>query len=104
MGVPADRALLGDPEGMESLASELMLRAESIAGIATSLARQVEQMTFVGPAADQLRSDMDTRRKRAERVAGELQGAAHSLRKSASTVREQLHELRVAEDRRKDSE
>lgn len=89
---------------MESLASELTLRAESIAGIAISLSRQVEHMTFVGPAADQLRSDMDARRRRAERVAGDLKGAAHSLRKSAATVREQLYELRLAEARRKDLE
>lgn len=85
--------------GMEALASELMLRAESVAGIVSSLARRMDYMTFEGPAADQLRSAMDARRRRAERVAAELQGAAHLLRRSAATVREQIYELELAERR-----
>lgn len=99
MGVLADYPHLGDPEEMEALASELLLRAESVAGVAGSLSRQVRGMTFEGPAADRLRDEMEERRRRAERVAAELQETAHTLRRSASAVREQIHELRLAEQR-----
>ena len=94
-----DYSHLGDPVGMEVLASELLLRAESIAGVAASLSRQVRSMTFEGPAADRLRDEMEERRRRAERVATELQETAYTLRRSASAVREQIHELQLAEQR-----
>lgn len=99
-----DHAQLGDPDGMERLASTLLLRAESIAGIADSLDRQVEAMTLVGPAGDQVRSDMDARRRRAHRVAQELQEMAHTLRRNAASVREQLYELQLAEARRREQD
>lgn len=94
-----DYSHLGDPVGMEALASELLLRAESIAGIADSLSRRVRAMTFEGPAADRLRDEMEERRRSAERVAAELQETAHMLRRSASAVRDQIHELQLAEQR-----
>lgn len=99
MAVPVDYAHLGDPEGMEALAAELQLRAESISGVGASLDRQLDGITFVGPAADQLREEMKQRRRRADKVATGLQGAAHALRRGAALVREQIHELRLAEAR-----
>lgn len=96
MEAPADLARLGDPSGMEALASELQLRAQSIAGVLESLDRQVEAMTFLGPAGDRLRAEMQERRKEAERVATDLLGAAHALRRGAVSVREQVHELQIA--------
>jgi len=99
VGALGDYSHLGDPAGMEALASELLLRAESIAGIVGSLARQADNMTFEGPAAGQLRAAMDERRRSAERVAAELQGAGHALKRSAAAVRDQIHELQVAEAR-----
>ena len=92
---PEDPAQLGDPDGMEALASELLLRAESVAGIATSLSRQVAELTFEGPAADTLRADSEERRRRAERIAGELRDTAHSLRGRAADARDRAHEVEL---------
>ncbi len=94
-----DHSNLGDHAGMEALAAELLLRAESVAGIVQSLSRQIDQMTFEGPAARELRERTEDRRRRAERVAGELQGAAHMLKRSAAAVREQIYELQLAQRR-----
>lgn len=99
MGVLADYSHLGDPDGMDALASELLLRAESIAGIGDSLARRVHAMTFEGPAAERLREEVQERRRRTARVAAELQETAHMLRRSASAVREQIRELQLARRR-----
>lgn len=99
MGVLGDYSHLGDPAGMETLASELVLRAESIAGISESLRRGVSAMTFEGPAADRLREDMEERRRRADRVATELQETAHTLRRSASALRDQIYEQQLVEKR-----
>ena len=104
VGASTDHMHIGDPAGMEQLASELTLRAESIAGITTSLARQVEGMTFEGPVADRLRLQMEERRRRAEQLATELQGAARTLRRSAATVREEIHEIEIAAARARDEE
>ena len=84
---------------MDALASELLLRAESVAGIAESLARRVQTMTFEGPAAERLREGMEQRRRRADRVATELQETAYTLRRSASTVRGQIYEQQLLEKR-----
>lgn len=84
---------------MEALASELLLRAESVAGIVGSIERQVREMTFEGPAAIRLRDEMTQKRRRAERAAGELQQAAHMLKRNAAVVRGELHQLQVAERR-----
>lgn len=94
-----DYSHLGDPVGMDALASELLLRAESIGGIAESLSRRVRDMTFEGPAARRLRDEMEARRREAEKVAVELQETAYTLRRSASAVRDQVHELQLAEQR-----
>lgn len=99
MGPLDDFSSLGDPAGMESLAAELLLRAESIAGIAQSLSRQVHQTTFEGPAAQVLREETEQRRRRTEKVAAELQGAAHMLKRNAAAVREQVYELELARRR-----
>ncbi len=97
MGIPLeDVSYHGDPVGMESLAAELLLRAESIAGIAQSLSRQAEQMTFEGPAATLLREQTQERRRRAERVAGDLQRAAHTLKRRAADLREQIYQAELA--------
>lgn len=100
MGIPPDDfSSLGDPAGMEALATELLLRAESIAGIAQSLSRQTHETTFEGPAAQALREEAEERRRRAEKVASELQGTAHMLRRNAAAVQEQVYELQLAHRR-----
>ena len=93
---------LGDPDGMEALASELLLRAESIAGIASSLSSQVGQVTFEGPAAAALRANTDERRLRADRIAGELREAANALRGRAADARDRIHEAGLAARRAED--
>lgn len=90
-----DGSSLGDPDGMEALAGRYLLRAESIAGVARSLSRQVQSMEFEGPAADALRNHMEERYRRASRAATELQEAAHLLKRSAATLREQMYELEL---------
>jgi hypothetical protein len=103
MGIPLqDLSHLGDPSGMEALASELLLRADSVAGIAQSLSRQVGQMTFEGPAADVLRDGTEERQRRAQRVAVELQEAAYMLKRNASAVREQIYEIQLAARRQQE--
>lgn len=103
MGIPLqDLSHLGDPSGMEALATELLLRAESVAGVAQSLSRQVGQMTFEGPAADVLRDQTEERRRRAQRLAVELQETAHMLRRNASAAREQIYEIQLAARRQQE--
>lgn len=100
MGIPPDDlSSLGDPAGMETLAAELLLRADSIAGIGQSLSRQAHETRFEGPAAQVLLEETEDRRRRAEKVATELQGAAHMLKRNAAAVREQIYELQLARRR-----
>lgn len=97
MGIPVDDlSYLGDPAGMRTLAAELTLRAESIAEVARSLARRVDAMTFEGPAAVQLRDEMNDRRRRADRAALELQEASLALRRGAAQVEDRIDEARAA--------
>lgn len=102
MGALADHSHLGDPIAMEQLAAELTQRAEAVAEIGISLERQAEMVTFEGPAAERLRADMERRRRRARGIAEQLQAAAHTLRRGAASVREQIYELELAERRRRD--
>ncbi|MDP9066794.1 MAG: hypothetical protein M3N53_00410 [Actinomycetota bacterium] len=104
MGVQVDYSSVGDPAAMEALAAEFLLRAESIAGIAASLSRQVDAMTFEGPAARDLRDRTHARRRQAERSAARLQEAAHMLKRSAAAAREQIHELHLAQLRAQEQE
>lgn len=94
MDVTIDYSALGDPEGMEALAAELLLRAETIGGAAQSLARRVEAMSFEGPAAAGLRQKMTDRTRRAERVALQLQERAVALRRAAGRAHDEILELR----------
>lgn len=89
---------------MEALASELLLRAESIAGIVGSLEREARAMVFEGPAATQLRDEMVVKRRRAERAAAELQQSAHLLRRNAASVRGEIYELELAARRARDAD
>lgn len=96
MGAVGDYSHLGDPAGMEALASELLLRAESIATVVGSLEKEARALAFEGPAAVHLRGEMAQKRRRAERAASQLQQSAHLLRRSAAGVREEIHELDLA--------
>ncbi len=91
-----DYSHLGDPAGMESLASELLLRAESVAGIVVALEREAREIVFEGPAAARLRDEMMNKRRRAERVAIDLQESAHMLRRKAAAVRNEIYQLDLA--------
>ena len=102
MAALADHSHLGDPIAMEQLASELTQRAEAVAEVGRSLDRQAKVVTFQGPAGERLRADMERRHDRARGIAERLQAAAHSLRRGAATVREQIYELELAEQRRRD--
>ena len=99
-----DLSQLGDPDGMEALASELLLGAESIAGIAANVSTQVGEMTFEGPAATALRANTEERRRRVERVARELRDAAHSLRGRAADARDRIREAELAARRAEGSD
>jgi uncharacterized protein YukE len=92
VGVHLER--LGDPEGMEALAAKLLLQAESVAAVVESLTRQVEVMTFEGPAARRLRDATEDRRRNALRIAGALEETALRLKRSAAHLREQIAEER----------
>ena len=94
-----DLASFGDPEGMESLASDLMLRAEAVAGIAQTLSRQVDEMTFEGPAASELRERTADRRRRAQRVVSDLTGLAELLKTRAAAARDEIDQTRAAQRR-----
>lgn len=87
---------------MEQLATELTQRAEAVAEVGRVLDRQTKRVTFEGPAADRLGSDSERRRERSRAVAERLQAAAHALRRGATAVREQIHEVELAEQRRRD--
>ena len=104
MGVVGDYSHLGDPAGMEALASELQLRAESMAGIVGTLERDARAMTFEGPAALRLHDEMMSRRRRAERVAADLQDTAHTLRRRAAAIRGEIYELDLAARRSREGE
>ena len=97
-----DYSHLGDPAGMEALASELLLRAEAVAGIVGSLEREARVLTFEGPAAAQLRDEMLLKRRRAERAAADLQQSAHMLRRNASAIRGEIYELELAARRERE--
>lgn len=94
-----DLASFGDPDGMESLASELLLRAEALAGVAQTLSRQVEEMTFEGPAAGELRERTADRRSRAQRVVSDLNGLAELLKSRAAEARDEIDHARSAQRR-----
>ncbi len=100
MDATIDYSVLGDPEGMEVLASELLLRAETIGAAAQSLARRVDAMSFEGPAAAELRQKMTERTRRAERVAVQLQERAVALRRAAGRAHDEIAELRRLQARR----
>ncbi len=103
MGIPLeDLASFGDPDGMESLASDLMLRAEAVAGIGQTLSRQVDSMGFEGPAAAVLREHTSDRRRRAEEVAAELHGLAEILKGRAAEAREDIYQARAAQRRERE--
>lgn len=89
---------------MEALASELLLRADSVAGIVSSVERHARDIAFEGPAAVRLRDELMHQRRRAERSAAELQEAAHTLKRSAAAIRSEMHELDIAERRARDRE
>lgn len=95
---------MGDPAGMEALASELLLRAESLAGIVGSLEREARAMTFEGPAAARFHDEMVAKRRRAERAAAELQQSAHLLRRNAAAVRGDIYEAELAARHARDRE
>ena len=102
-----DYSHLGDPDGMEALASELLLRAESVAGIVAALereVREVREVTFEGPAAARLHEEMMRKRRRAERVAVELQESAHMLKRNAAGVRGEIYQLDLAARRERGSD
>lgn len=103
MDIVRDYSHLGDPDGMEALASELLLRAESVAGIVAALEREVREMTFEGPAAARLHEEMMRKRRRAERVAVELQESAHMLKRNAAAVRGEIYQLDLAARRERGS-
>jgi hypothetical protein len=81
---------LGDPDGMEALAAELLRRADSITGAAESLSNQADGATFEGPAARRLRDATKERRATAGRMAEALEETALLLKRSALDCREQL--------------
>lgn len=99
VGTVGGHTHLGDPAGMEALASELLLRAESVAGIVGSLERDMRALTFEGPAAERLRDGMLQKRRRAERAATDLQESAHMLRRRAAAIRAEIYELELADRR-----
>lgn len=99
-----DYSHLGDPAGMEALASELRLRAESVAGVVGALERDARAMTFEGPAAIALRDEMVATRRRAERAAADLQETAHMLRRRAAAIRGEIYELDLAARRSSESD
>lgn len=87
---------------MDALASELLLRAESVAGVLHSLDRQLDSTTFEGPAAMRLREEMLRRRRRGERTARELEDAAYLLKRHAVGIRDEIAELQLAARREED--
>ena len=91
-----DLASFGDPEGMESMASDLLLRAEAVAGIAQGLSRQVDEMTFEGPAAAALREQTADRRRRAQKVVSDLTDLAELLKVRAADAREGIDQAQAA--------
>ena len=94
-----DLASFGDPDEMESLASELLLRAETVAGTAQGLSRQVDEMTFEGPAAAALREQTADRRRRAQKVASDLTGLAELLKVRAAEARDGIDQVQAARRR-----
>lgn len=99
-----DLASFGDPEGMESLASDLLMRAEAVAGIAQGLSHQVDEMSFEGPAAVVLREQTSDRRRRAQRVASDLSRLAELLKGRAAEARDEIDQTRSAQRRAQELE
>lgn len=84
---------------MEALASDLLLRAEAVAGIAHSLSRQIAEMTFEGPAATELRERTTDWRRRAQKVAADLHGLAQILKGRTAAAREDIYQAQTAQRR-----
>ena len=94
-----DLASSGDPDGMEAFASDLVLRADAVAGVARSLSRQVEEMAYEGPAALQLREQTADRRRRAQKVVSDLNALAELLKVRAAEARGEIEHAQAAQRR-----
>jgi uncharacterized protein YukE len=90
VGIPLDPPYLpevpGDPAGMRALASSLRGYASSAAQLASSVAGDVDAMTFEGPAAGPFREGIRAATTAYERAGEELLDAASTLERSATEV------------------
>ena len=91
-------APVGDPGAMRAYASLLRKEAEAIAARAAWIARRVERMNFVGPAAAAFRQSMLDARRSAERAAGDLKDVANQLLSGAARVETDISEWKRGQE------
>jgi hypothetical protein len=70
---------LADAAAAREAAGALRIRAEGVAAVANRLRREIDLLSFAGPAADRLRDVTSERSRRALAVAGDLEAAAVEL-------------------------
>ncbi len=79
----------GDPAAMRSVASMLRMRAETLAEVAARIDSQTTALAFEGPAAEEFRAAMVTRRQTAEGVVNQLLSLSDYVLRAAAEVEQQ---------------
>jgi uncharacterized protein YukE len=70
---------IGDPAAMRQQAASVRVAAESVAALVDRLDRQLEDMTFEGPAATRVRAAAVERHLRARRTIADLYDVADRM-------------------------
>lgn len=89
-------AVLGDPAGMRAAAAQLRLRAGTVRTSVGNLESRVAQMTYAGPAADQMRANIGQSDSNLRGLADRMDGVAERLAREAANV-EQLQLIEARE-------
>jgi uncharacterized protein YukE len=90
-------ALLPDPAALETVARHITGHADDLRGRASRLASAAETVRWRSPAAAVFRGDVCDLASAYRRAAGEVDDAAHALRRHAAAVRHAEAAIRAAE-------
>jgi uncharacterized protein YukE len=75
-----------DAQGMRHAASQFLSKRDRVAAVINRLERQVQSMSFAGPAADEFRAAIGAETARLRQIANILGQAADVLHSAAANV------------------
>jgi hypothetical protein len=80
------------------MANELRVHADQMHATADRLAREVDAMTFAGPAADRLRQTTTGARAAVSGMAADINGLSAFLLQVAAQIEEQQRQAQLAQE------